>query len=163
MPKNHQNYIISAGQVDTVPAASATKTGDIEVVGRWVTGNGTEFVSDKTIVEGDWIFVSYDPGAGTVHRASRIERIASDESILLEDAFEDDVPAATSFKVTKASRAREMSVYNPDGGALVDGLALGAGAGLQFAEEMWYRGAQRDFPDPVVVDAVTAVNVLIVY
>ena len=156
MPKNHTKYILSSE--DTVPA-SAPRTGTIEVAldSQFVVGTGTEFKSDKRIVEGDWIFAN-----GEVRR---IERIISDESIYLEEAFTAAVDPATALLVTKASRAREISLVNIGGGAAtIDGSALAAGGALIFDETMLYRGVQRDYPDPLVVDAsLSDVDVLIVY
>ena len=44
------------------------------------------------------------------------------------------------------------------------GANLAAGGGLSFDETMLYRGVQRDYPDPLVVDAsLSDVDVLIVY
>jgi hypothetical protein len=154
MPKNHKKYVLSS--LATVPA-SASKAGDITSAGRWVAGVGTEFKSDKTIVEGDWIFAG-----GEIRR---IERIVSDESIYLEEAFTADIAVATALEVVKASRAREISLVNIGGAtATVDGSNLIANASLSFDETMLYRGSQRDYPDPLVVDASTSdVDVLIVY
>ena len=161
MPKNHTKYILSSADAtvpDTVPA-SAPRTGTIEVAldSQWVIGTGTEFKSDKRIVEGDWIFAN-----GEVRR---INRISSDESIYLEEAFTAAVTAGTALVVTKASRAREISMVNIGAGvATIDGSNLAAGGGLSFDETMLYRGVQRDYPDPLVVDAsLSDVDVLIVY
>ena len=98
----------------------------------------------------------------------------SDTSLLLEDVptnaltlIETPLVAEALF-ITKASRAREISLVNIGANsASVDGVALGSDAGMSFAEEMLYGGVQRDYPDPLVVDATinggTSIDVLIVY
>jgi len=154
MPKNYSKYVL--GTLDTVPA-SESKDGTIITAGKYVTGVGTKFKSDKTIIEGDWIFAAGD--------MRRIERIMSDESAYLEEAFGSDIAVAEALVLTKASRAREISLFNSGGIATtIDGQPLAIGAGVSFAEENWYGGAQRDFPDPLLVDGATSsVDVLIVY
>jgi hypothetical protein len=158
MPKNFENYQIPASSIDTVPA-SIVKAGTVDSDGRWVTGTGTSFKSDKGIIEGDWIF------SVTEKEVRRIERIASDGSVYLEEPFSNPL-SGENLRITKASRARELNVTDTTGGASIEGVVQSAGGGFAFAEEMQYRGAQRDYPDPVIADATAAggpFNVFIVY
>lgn len=155
MPRNSAEYTLTT--LDTVPA-SVSKSGTVDIAAgsRWVVGTATSFKSDKSIVEGDWIFVGGE--------LSRIERIVSDTSMYLEDPIVGPIVAQPLVTV-KASRAREISLANIGGaGALINGNAFAAGVVKTYGETEWYGGAQRDFPDPMIVDASgTTVEVLIVY
>jgi len=154
MPRNSKEYVLST--LDTVPASQAKAGQTVSTDGRYVTGVGTSFKSDPNIVEGDWIFAD-----GEVRR---IERIMSDTSAYLDEAFTAPLVADNLF-ITKASRAREISLVNVGGAATtINGTVFSAGVSKTYGEDTMYGGVQRDFPDPLVIDGATsAIEVLIIY
>lgn len=148
MAKNSVNGELSA--VDTLPLSSAaTGTMSSDNTTKWVFGVGTLFESE--FVDGDWIFDT------TNNQLARIDRVISDTEIYLKDAFDTNVPVAIPFKKVAQSRAREISVTNIGGSdTTIDGATFKAGQNKSWQETMMYRGAQRDFVDPLIVDGSTS-------
>ena len=153
MPKNHSKYILTT--LDTIPS-SVAKTGTLISEGKFVTGTGTKFKSE--VLVGDWVF---DEAQGEM---SRIITIMDDEKMYIEDAFTVDL-AGIPFISTAQSRMRELSIANRGGSnTTVDGEVFASLEVSTFGEEMMYKGAQRDFVDPVVVDGATSnITVQITY
>ena len=156
MPRNSHEYILSS--LDTVPASLPQAGQTVDSSGQYVTGTATLFKSDKTIVEGDWIFSPVN------REVRRIERIMSDTSAYLDEAFSADLSGEDLY-IVKASRAREISLANTGGAdSTINKTRFTAGVTKTYAEEMMYRGAGRDFPDPVVIEGnLSDIEVLIIY
>jgi hypothetical protein len=69
------------------------------------------------------------------------------------------------LQIVKASRARYIDLANTGGAsATIDGVTLANGLTLNLGKDPLYRGSQRDYVDPMVLDATgTSVTVSIQY
>lgn len=142
---NFKNSITSSSTGhDTFPA-SATKTGTITVptTNTTVIGVGTLFTTELQV--GGWICdIAHD-------EIRQITAIKSDTQLAIDHVFTNAL-AAAALKYVGPSDSVELSVVFAATGK-VDGVSFPGNVGIAFSKASRDRSGQRDFVDPIIVDA----------
>lgn len=146
MAVNYKNVVTSSSTGhDTFPA-SATKTGTISIAAGETTviGTGTLFTSELQNL--GWICdIAHD-------EIRKITQIKDDTTLAIDHPFSNVITGA-ALKYVGPSDSVELSILFSAVPGKIDGVTYPANVGIALSKASRDTSAQRDFVDPVIVDA----------